>query len=54
MDKVIQVFWWGKQEDEGEYITPISWDNICQHQEYGGLGMRKIADFNKAILSKMA
>ncbi|XP_068503760.1 uncharacterized protein [Phaseolus vulgaris] len=45
-----KLLWgWGS---EGRKIAWISWDNICKAKEEGGLGIRSIELFNKALLAK--
>jgi hypothetical protein len=33
-------------------ISWIKWDTICAHRERGGLGVRRVKDFNYALLGK--
>jgi len=40
---------WGK---EGRKIAWTSWENICKAKEEGGLGIKRIDFFNKALLAK--
>jgi len=40
---------WGA---EGRKIAWTSWENICKEKEEGGLGIRSIELFNKALLEK--
>lgn len=30
----------------------LSWSNICFHKDFGGLGLRKLAEKNLALLAK--
>jgi hypothetical protein len=30
----------------------VNWDTVCSPIKYGGLGVRKIVPFNKALLGK--
>lgn len=32
----------------------ISWDKLCQPKPHGGLGLRKSAHMNKALLTKFS
>jgi len=46
----INFLWgWGA---EGRKITWTSWENICKAKKEGGLGIRSIELFNKALLEK--
>lgn len=39
-----------QENKEGKHFTTISWEKICQTKQYGGLGFRRTANFNKAML----
>lgn len=49
----MNVFWWGKGRSNGG-IKWLSWDKVCTVKEEGGLGFRKLKDFNLAMLSKQS
>lgn len=36
------------------FYAPKSWDSLCTPKECGGLGFRRVADQNRALLSKTA
>ncbi|GKV09634.1 hypothetical protein SLEP1_g21105 [Rubroshorea leprosula] len=44
-------FLWGRGEG-GRNIAWIKWDVICKYREAGGLGVRNVESFNKALLGK--
>lgn len=44
-------FWWkGSKESKG--IHWFSWERMCKKKSAGGLGFRKLRDFNVALLGK--
>jgi len=49
--KLQRKFLWG-WGSEGRKIAWTSWENICKAKEEGGLGIRRIDLFNKALLAK--
>ena len=42
---------WGGSEDNRK-ISWIDWESICLDKEVGGLGVRRIREFNLALLGK--
>ncbi|XP_030923019.1 uncharacterized protein LOC115949894 [Quercus lobata] len=54
MDAITRRFWWKPKEKEGKYLAWKAWDKLCQPIKNGGLGFRKVKDFNTALLSKLA
>lgn len=53
IQKKINAFWWGKNNSNGG-IRWLSWDKLCQVKEAGGLGFKKLREFNIAMLEKQA
>ena len=49
--KLQRKFLWG-WGTKGRKIAWCSWENICKPKEEGGLGIRRIDLFNKALLTK--
>lgn len=53
MDKVLKDFWWGFPTHKSRNYTPIAWHSICQPKLSGGLGIRKMREFNEAFMQKL-
>jgi len=51
MVSIQRKFLWG-WGSEGRKITWVSWENVCESRESGGLGVVNIKDFNSALLGK--
>lgn len=51
MEKIMNQFWW-KSSSKGKGIHWLSWDRMCGKKSNGGLGFRKLRDFNIALLGK--
>ena len=50
LDKINREFFWNK---ETNHKSLISWDRICKPRDIGGLDIRKIEVFNKALQMKL-
>jgi len=53
-DKLVQIqrnFLWGWGSD-GRKIAWAAWNKVCEHRDYGGLGIIDLRTFNLALLSK--
>lgn len=51
MEKIKSNFLWGGSE-ETRCIHWERWDDVCLPKENGGLGVRRIGDFNVVLLNK--
>ncbi|KAL5541544.1 hypothetical protein UlMin_009254 [Ulmus minor] len=52
LDARIRSFWWGFSSNGRRSICLKAWDALCRPNSCGGIGFRKMADFNRALLSK--
>ncbi|KAL6218764.1 hypothetical protein ACLB2K_011973 [Fragaria x ananassa] len=52
LDKLNRDFIWGDVENK-KMVHLVNWDTICQPKYLGGLGIKKTADMNQAMLSKI-
>ena len=52
IEKVLNSFWWGSKKNGGQGISWLRWDHLCIPKIGGGLGFRKLHDFNLALLGK--
>lgn len=53
IEKKFNTFWRGKNSSSGG-IRWLSWDKLCEVKEAGGLGFKKLREFNVAMLAKQA
>jgi len=44
-------FLWGGGEDHRK-IARVDWDSICMSKEVGGLGVKRLKEFNISLLAK--
>ena len=51
LEKVQRDFLWGGGNIEGK-IHLVKWEVVCKDKDKGGLGRRKLAMLNKALLGK--
>ncbi|CAH9148255.1 unnamed protein product, partial [Cuscuta epithymum] len=50
--KLMNGFWWKGAKFEQKGLRWRSWDALCKPKEAGGLGFRKIREFNLSMLAK--
>lgn len=53
IDKLMKDFFGGFDADDHHRLHLHSWKNICRPKELGGLGIRRIQDVNRALLTKL-
>lgn len=51
IEKFQREFLWGKGKEENG-MQLVAWDDVCKPKNLGGLGIGRIRDINKALLSK--
>ena len=51
IERIQRNFLWGALEDVFKYPL-VAWDKVCLPVECGGLGIRRVGLFNKALLGK--
>ena len=51
LDKIQRDFLWGGGSLERKFHL-INWESICKSKEKGGLGIRNLSNFNRALLRK--
>lgn len=47
MDSLLARYWWGEKK-----IHWKKWDMLCKNKTEGGLGFKRLKDFNEAMLAK--
>jgi len=52
MEQIMHRFLWNKSGN-GRYLAQIGWDNICLPKKDRGLGVKNLAQWNKAFLMKL-
>ncbi|XP_024195608.1 uncharacterized protein LOC112198716 [Rosa chinensis] len=51
IDKLNRDFLWG-DSNENKKVHLVGWETVCQPKKLGGLGIKKTADMNQAMLAK--
>lgn len=54
LESLMCKFWWRSSTKQTKGIHWMSWDRMCRKKSDGGLGFRKLHDFNLALLGKQA
>lgn len=53
IEKKMNAYWWsGGSNQKG--IKWMAWERLCEVKEGGGLGFKKLSEFNVATLAKQA
>ena len=51
LDCMLNSFWWGNDRDL-KGIRWMRWEKVCVQNKNGGIGFRKLHEFNLALLWK--
>lgn len=54
IETALNGFWWNSSQVEGKGIRWKRWSDLCQPKSVGGMGFRKIREFNLSLLGKQA
>ena len=52
LEIMMNSYWWGNKRNGGKSIHWLRWDSMCKPKSVGGIGFKKIHDFNIAMLGK--
>ena len=51
LQRIMNFFWWGGGRST-HAICWKSWDSLCFPKKYGGMGFKKLRNFNIAMMCK--
>ena len=52
LELMMNAYWWGNSSNGGRGIHWFRWDLMCKPKAMGGIGFKRIHDFNIAMLGK--
>ena len=47
-------YWWGPEKNGQKGCCWSTWEKLCLRKEEGGLGFRRLHDYNIAMVAKQA
>jgi hypothetical protein len=53
LDRMFKNFWWGFPKDKARNLSLKSWNSICLPKHEGGLGFRRMHEFNLSLITKL-
>jgi hypothetical protein len=53
LDRMFKNFWWGFPKDRARNLSLKSWNSICLPKYEGGLGFRRMHEFNLSLITKL-
>ncbi|XP_019158935.1 PREDICTED: uncharacterized protein LOC109155745 [Ipomoea nil] len=51
LERLMNRYWWGQSGNDGS-IHWLAWDRMCKPKKYGGMGFKRLQEFNLALLAK--
>ena len=54
LERMMNSFLWGKNCDSSKGIHWLCWNRMCKKKSNGGMGFKKLHEFNVALLGKQA
>jgi hypothetical protein len=54
LDRIFKKIWWGFPKDKSKNLSLKSWSSICLPKEEGGLGFRRMHEFNLSLITKLS
>ncbi|XP_019168841.1 PREDICTED: uncharacterized protein LOC109164747 [Ipomoea nil] len=51
LERLMNRYWWGQGGNDGS-IHWLAWDRMCKPKKYGGMGFKRLHEFNLALLAK--
>ncbi|XP_019163599.1 PREDICTED: uncharacterized protein LOC109159940 [Ipomoea nil] len=51
LERLMNRYWWGQSSSQGS-IHWMSWDRMCVPKKFGGMGFKRLHEFNIALLAK--
>ncbi|XP_050231744.1 uncharacterized protein LOC126680640 [Mercurialis annua] len=54
LERMLNSFWWGRDQTTKKGISWARWEKLCIPKKYGGIGFKRVREFNLAILSRQA
>ncbi|XP_019167627.1 PREDICTED: uncharacterized protein LOC109163330 [Ipomoea nil] len=51
LERLMNRYWWGKGGNDSS-IHWLAWDRMCKPKKYGGMGFKRLHEFNLALLAK--
>ncbi|XP_019164478.1 PREDICTED: uncharacterized protein LOC109160650 [Ipomoea nil] len=51
LERLMNRYWWGRNDRE-DGIHWYAWDRMCKPKRYGGMGFKRLHQFNLALLGK--